>query len=196
MPDLRVYVVEQASLEVLQVALDDERLRWAYASRVEDTGLGWLDDLLDEQPLGASLNDRRPGVSLTCWAEGRAFGPGLEVDWWSDGETCRLRALLEEGEPPNDIDWGVPVNASLRATGGERCVLLHGELDESSMSGDYTWSEARIPRRLAHPYELQEGKYPPQRVALVTQDYARDGAVVLTRLLKVAAPRDQEWRRK
>jgi hypothetical protein len=190
MPEVRVYVVERASLDDLKTALEDERLTWAYASRMEDTGLGWLDDLLGKQPLGAPLSDDRPGVPLTRWTEGRAFGPELEVDWWRRGETYRLRALLEEGEPPKGVDWGKSVNTSLRAKSGERHVLLHGELDESSEVRGPTWSEARIPRRLAHPCELQEGKEPPQRVALVIQDYARNGAVVLTRLLRIASPQD------
>lgn len=190
MPELRVYVVERASLDDLNAALEDERLTWVYASRMEDTGLGWLEDLLDEQPLGAPRSDDRPGVPLVRWAEGRAFGPELEVDWWRDGKTYRLRALLEEGEPPRDVAWGEPVNTSLRVKGGERYVLLHGEIDKSSEAGCPTWSEARIPRRLAHPCEFQEGKEPPKHMAMVGQDYARSGVVVLTRLLKVASPQD------
>jgi hypothetical protein len=190
MPDLRVYVVEQASLDDLSAALKDERLTWAYASRMEDAGLGWLDDMLDEQPLGAPPEDSRPGVPLTRWGEGRTFGPELEVDWWRRGKSYRLRALLEEGKPPNGVDWGEPLNTSLSVDSDERYVLLHGEMDESSEVRSLTWSEARIPRRMAHPCELQEGMEIPKRVTLVVQDYARDGAVVLTRLLKVSAPRD------
>jgi hypothetical protein len=189
--ELSIYVVGQASLEHLKAALGDERLTWAYASRMEDTGLGWLRDLLDEQqPLGAPLSDGRPGVPLARWSEGRAFGPELEVDWWRDGGTYRLRALLEEGKPPQGVDWGKPVSTALKANGGERSVLLHGELDKdrSASAGRPTWSEARIPRYLVHPCQIQEGTVPPKQVALVAQDYARNGAVVLTRLLKVAAP--------
>jgi hypothetical protein len=189
---LTVHVIERASLADLRAALEDERLTWAYASRMEDAGLGWLQDLLDEQPLGAPLSDGRPGVPLTRWSEGRAFGPELEVDWRRDGETYRLRALLEQGEPPQGVDWGEPVSTSLKANGGERHVLLHGELDEgrSASSERITWSEARIPRYLAHPVEIRERKEPPRQVTLVVQDYARNGAVVLTRLLKVASPQD------
>jgi hypothetical protein len=190
--ELSIYVVEQASIEDLRTALGDERLTWAYASRMEDTGLGWLRNLLDEQPLGAPPSDRRPGVPLTRWSEGWAFGPELEVDWWRDGGTYRLRALLEEGEPPQGVDWGEPVSTALRANGGERYVLLHGELDKdrSASAGRPTWSEARIPRYLAHPCQIQEGTDPPRQVTLVVRDYACNGAVVLTRLLKVTAPQD------
>ena len=191
--ELRIYGVEQASLEHLKAALGDERLTWAYASRIEDTGLGWLRDLLDgQEPLGAPANDGRPGVPLARWSEGRAFGPALEVDWWRDGGTYRLRALLEAGEPPRGVDWGEPVGPAVSATGGERCVLLHGEWDKerSESTGLHTWSEARIPRYLAHPCEIQAGTGAPRHVVLVVRDYARNGAVVLTRLLKVTAAQD------
>lgn len=187
---LRIYVVEQVSIEALQTALSDERLVWAFASRMEDTGLGWLRDMLDERPLGAPPAARRPGVPMSRWEEGRAFGPNLEVDWWREGEIYRLRALLEEGSPPADVDWGEPVGGPLSASGDERYELLHGELDKDS-SGDLpTWSEARIPRRLAHPYEAPQGREPASRVSLVVQDYARDGAVVLTRLLRVTSAQE------
>jgi hypothetical protein len=187
--ELRIYVVEQVVIEDVRAALGDERLTWAYASRMEDAGLGWLRDLLDKQPLGAPLSGGRPGVPLTRWSEGRAFGPELEVDWWRDGETYRLRALLEEGEPPQGVDWGAPVSTSLRANGGERYVLLHGELDEdeSALGERPTWSEARIPRHLAHPFQIQGGTAPPKRVTLVVRDYARNDAIVLTRLLNVTS---------
>lgn len=188
--ELSIYVIEQTSIEELRAVLSDERLTWAYALRMEDTALGWLRDLLNEKPLGAPLDGVRPGLPLKCWTEGRAFGPQLEVDWQRDGETYHLRALLEEGEPPQNVDWGVPDGATLRAHGGEHYVLLHGALDESSEAGRPTWSEARIPRRLAYPYDPQAEMALPQRVALAVQDYARDGVVVLTRLLQVATPQD------
>jgi len=180
---LTIHVVEGATSDDLRTVLADNRLQWAYASRMEDTSLGWLRDLLDGQPLGASLNDDRPGVPLDCWVEGHAFGPSLEVDWWREGQTYRLRALLEEGDPPAGVTWSSPSEERLIVIGSKRHILLHGTLDKQSPQERPTWSEARVPRHLAHPYEPEDGKPLPDKVALLGQDYGRDGMIVLTRLI-------------
>jgi hypothetical protein len=180
---LTILVAEGATPGELRAVLADNRLRWAYASRIEDTGLGWLSDLLEvSRPLGAPLSGDRPGVELEYWVEGRAFGPRLEVDWRREGQSYRLRALLEEGKSPSGVTWSNPPGEVLTAIGGERCILLHGTLDEKSPRERLTWSEARVPRRLAHPYEPAADKPPAKRVALLGQDYGHDGMVVLIRL--------------
>lgn len=186
---LRVLVAEGVMLEVLRSVLTDDRLTWAYASRTEDTGLGWLEDLLAEEPLGAPQTGERPGVALDRWEEGRAFGPDLEIDWWRAGETYRLRALMEQGEPPQakGISWEA-TGEPLESLGGQRAVLLHGMLDEDSSSEQPTWSEARIPRHLAHPYAGDEGAL---QVVLVGCDYGNQGAVALTRLIEVISLAEQ-----
>jgi hypothetical protein len=189
---LTIHVVEGATSDDLRTVLADDRLQWAYASRMEDTSLGWLRDLLDGQPLGAPLNDDRPGVPLERWAEGRAFGPGLEVDWWHEGQTYRLRALLEEGDPPADVTWRSPSEVRLIAIGSKRRIPLHGTLDKKSPQERPTWSEARAPRHLAHPYEPEDDKPLPDKAALLGQDYGRDGIVVLTRLTGITSVEKQE----
>ena len=183
--ELTIYVAEKVTADDLRAVLNDDRLRWAYASRMEDTGLGWLCDLLDGRPLGAPVNDDRPGVSLDHWAEGRAFGPDLEVDWWREGQTYRLRALLEEGLHPANVTWNARQGEALNAIGGERCILLYGTLDGKTLRERPTWSEARVPRHLAHPYVPGDDKPLPGRMTLLCQDYGCDGLVVLTRLIAV-----------
>jgi hypothetical protein len=182
---LTVYVAEKATLDNLRTVLADARLRWAYASRMEDTGLGWLRDLLDGRPLGAPLNGDRPGVPLDHWTEGRAFGPDLEVDWQCEGQTYRLWALLEEGVFPAGVTWQTPSDERLSAIGSEHWILLHGTLDKKSLRERSTWSEARVPRHLAYPYVPEDGDSLPDRVALAGQDYGRGGMVVRTRLVDV-----------
>jgi hypothetical protein len=186
---LRVLVAEDVTLNVLRTALSDERLTWAYASRMEDTGLGWLHDLLSGDPLGAPQSGKRPGVELGRWNEGRAFGPDLEIDWWREGSLYRLRALLEEGDPPSEVSWGV-TSEPLERIGDERAVLLYGLLDEeASRDEEPTWSEARIPRRLLHPVQ---GNERPPRAVLFGCDYGHSGVVTLTRLVKVGSIIEKE----
>ena len=190
---LTIHVVEGATSDDLRTVLADDRLQWAYVSRIENSGLGWLRDLLDGQPLGAPLNDDdRPGVTLDCWIEGRAFGSALEVDWWREGQTYRLRALLEEGDPPSGVIWSNPPGEQLIAIGGKRRILLHGTLDKKSPQERPTWSEARVPRHLAHPYRPEDGKPLPDKIALLGQDYGRDGTIVLTRLTGITSVEKQE----
>jgi hypothetical protein len=159
-------------------------LRWVYAERMADTGLGTLADLLAGEPLGAPKGTSRPGVGLEQWEHGRAFGPGLEIDWWRKGEAYCVRALAEGDLPGggNGLDW--EEGPELAATGKPRTVLLHGTLDPKWSPERPTWSEARVPRHLAYPVPVGNPS-PPRRVALWAQDYERDGVVVVTRLIEV-----------
>lgn len=188
---LTVLTAEGVSVEALRTILEDERLRWAYASRMEDTGLGWIRDLLAGEALGAVSDDRRPGVPLARWEEGRAFGPDLEVDWWREEDAYRLRALLEDGDGPKakGVSWSEASEEQLIAK-GERYVVLHGTRDESS-GNPPSWSEARVPRPLAHPYEPEADEALPERIAMRCEDYARNSIVTLTRLIAVV-PVDEE----
>jgi hypothetical protein len=181
-----IYVARGVSVEMLRQVLGHPGLRWAYAERMADTGLGTTVDLLDSQPLGAPTDGRRPGVDLERWEHGRAFGPDLEIDWWCEGETFRLRALSEKA-PPEGIPW-MGIGDGLEAVGSPCKMLLYGAFDQGSNSERPTWSEARIPRRLAHPLKDEPR---PERVALLGQDYARRGTVVLTRLVGVVPGVDE-----
>lgn len=183
---LMIRTAGEVSLETLRQVLGHADLRWVYAERTADTGLGTVADLLAGEPLGAPRDGRRPGVELARWEHGRAFGPHLEIDWWRDGETFRLRALSEDTLPPG-VDWQEPDDGpSLVAVGAPRAMTLYGTLDkndEKSPPDRPTWSEARVPRHLAYPVPFESS--PSARVALLGQDYARRGVVVLTRLVGV-----------
>ena len=174
---LRVFWAEGVPLESLEAVLRDGRLHRFYGERMEDLHLGWLPELLDG----------KVGISLDRLEAGRGFGLDLEVDWWRGAEGYRLRALLEEGKPPAGVDWreadGPPLE-SLPEKGDEHPLMLWGAYDEDLGA----WAEARIPRPLPHPARW-EGSVPPERVVLLVQDYRRDGAVVLTRFLKVEPDR-------
>lgn len=187
---LTILTAEGVSSGALRTVLEDERLQWAYASRMEDAGLGWVRDLLAGEALGAPFNGQRPGVPLARWEEARAFGPDLEVDWWREGDTYRLRALLEAGEEPEGVDWREASGEPLTAV-GKRHVVLHGTKDDDSDAQRPTWSEARVPRHLAHPYEPEEDGVLPERIALVGEDYSRNSVVTMTRLVTVV-PTDEE----
>jgi hypothetical protein len=183
MPILTIRVARGVSLEDLQQVLSDSRLIWVYAERMADTGLGTVVDLVNGKPLGAPENGCHPGVKLERWEHGRAFGPEIEIDWWREGEVFRLRAL-SNSDLPGPVEWlELEEEATLAAVGGPRLVLLHGSYDTGSAPTRPTWSEARVPRHLAYP--VQFGGLAPQRVALLGQDYARQGIVVLTRLIEV-----------
>jgi hypothetical protein len=108
----------------------------------------------------------------------------LEVDWWREGDTYRLRVLLEEGEEPESVSWRGTSGERLTAA-GERHVVLHGTRDDDAPSRWPTWSEARIPRRLAYPYDREDGEPAPERMALVSQDYTRSNVVALTRMIAI-----------
>ncbi|MEJ5312388.1 MAG: hypothetical protein WHX52_21700 [Anaerolineae bacterium] len=173
-------------LETLRRVLAENNLRWAYAERMADTGLGTVADLLAGEPLGAPKeyvdpDAARPGVSLERWEHGRAFGPEMEVDWWREGKTFRLR-VLSESQLPAGVVWTEPDGEAPVAQGTPRPMLLYGSHDDKSPQERPTWSETRIPRHLAHPISSDK---PPRRVALLGQDYARAGAVVITRLIAV-----------
>lgn len=181
---LMIRTAREVSLETLRRVLAENNLQWVYAERMADTGLGTVADLLAGEPLGAPQDGSRPGVELARWEHGRAFGPRLEIDWWREGETFRLRALSEVALPQG-IDWREPDDGpALVAVGAPRAMMLYGTLDEKSPPDRPTWSEARVPRYLAYPVPFDDS--PPERVALLGQDYARRGVVVLTRLVGVA----------
>ncbi len=171
-----------ATLSGLRAVLDDVRLRWAYAEREADTGLGTCYDLREGRPLGAPHDGNRPGVPLQQWQHGRAFGPGLEVAWWREVTGYRLRAVTE-GPLPAGVAWE-SASAALHPVGQPYLVQLHGSLDAESDPDRPTWSEARIPRHLTYPV-TGAGDGPPVRVALQVQALAQEGRVVLIRLLEV-----------
>jgi len=180
---LIVRTAREISLDTLRQVLAHSNLQWAYAERMADTGLGTIADLLEGEPLGSPKDGNRPGVGLERWEHGRAFGPDLEIDWWREGETFRLRGLSESALP-EEITWTEPNGSSPPTVVGTlRVMTLYGIHDKASSPERPTWSEARVPRYLAYPIQCDD--QPPQRVTLLGQDYARRGVVVMTRLVGV-----------
>jgi hypothetical protein len=168
--NLRLFWAEGVDLAALKAVLGDKRLSWFYGERMEDVSLDWLTDLLQ----------REDSAALERFAVGRAFGVDLEVDWWKGGDGYRLRAMLEDGNPPNGAAWEEATSPNLESLpGDDHQLVLWGTYDEEMGA----WAEARIPRPLPHPVSW-EG-VPPDRAALRVRDYRRDGAVVLMRFLKV-----------
>jgi hypothetical protein len=168
--NLRVFWAEGIDLALLEVSLGDDRLSWLYAERMEDVCLDWLADLLETR-------GQEGAEHLTT---GRAFGTGLEVDWWKESSGYRLRAMLEDGNPPDGVAWHEATGLDLQCgLGDEHQLVLWGTYDRELGA----WAEARIPRPFPHPGPWDES--PPARAALRVRDYRRDGAVVLTRFLKV-----------
>lgn len=168
--DEAVYVAQSISLASLTKALQDPRLRWAYAERVEDIVLTWRDALLGDT------------VPLERWSHGRAFSQELEVCWWRRDGGYKVRAIVSAGKPPAGIAWTLLNTDNWQAT-GDHAALLIGEHD-TDRSGDVpTWSAARIPRYL--PYPVPMSGTLPTRVALVARAYRSGGIVVTQRLVRV-----------
>jgi hypothetical protein len=152
-------------LSALASVLEDSRLSWCYGERMEGITLDWLADVLDE---GSETVGR--------FEVGRAFGADLELDWWKTESGFRLRALLEDGDPPAGVEWEQALTLD---SGGKHQLVLWGDYDDDLGA----WAENRIPRSL--PFPVRWSASPPDRVALEVCDYCRDGAVVLTRFLAV-----------
>ena len=168
--DEAVYVAQSVSLAALTEALQDPRLRWAYAERLENIVLTWHDAL---------LNDATP---LERWLHGRAFSQELEVCWWQRDDDYEVRATVSAGKPPSGITW-TPLNTGSWQAADDQVALLVGDHDADRPGNVPTWSAARIPRYL--PYPVPVSGTSPARVALVARAYQSGGIVVTQRLLRV-----------
>lgn len=174
---LKIYTAESVAPKTLRQLLADSKLRWVYAESLLDTILAYTGDFL-------------PDKDLLQWEHGRAFDELLELDWWRTGQTFRLR-LLTEGDGLGSVDWNESEAVLQPVQRDPYPLRLHGTYDKGSdEAGPPTWSEARIPRKLAYPVLVDEGAGPPERVPLRALDYTRAGCVVLTRLVGVAAESD------
>jgi hypothetical protein len=158
------FVAQDVEIDDLLVALEDTRLQWLYAERMENTVL---------TALSAAREDSN---EILSGSHGRAFGPQAEVAWWRAEGTFQVRVCITEGSPPSGMslrpydaaeDWE-PVSST-----GQPALLLGDRSEEET-----AWSVARIPRYLHYP--VQEAW---ERVALVTQRYHHRGKVVAQRLV-------------
>jgi len=124
------------------------------------------------------------------WPHGRAFGEEVELAWWLEADgRYQLRLCLETGGPPavSGVTWGSPEIWHLRDSAATK-TLLHGSYDvEGSQTiGQGSWSEARIPRWLHYPLDVDPAEPKPEevRAVLLTQPYNRqDGLAIMTRLV-------------
>lgn len=158
MPDQ--WFLARDSLSTLRQALNDPRLQWAYAERMEDNVLLRLSDLFVGPP------------DLGRWHHGRAFGPTLEIAWWRVGESLSLRVWAESGQPPSGPSWQPDPDGRQAQPLAIEKLLLFGEHDAArARRGEPpAWSAVRIPRYLHYPVAGQ-----PDRVALVVQTYQLAG---------------------
>ncbi|RLC92540.1 MAG: hypothetical protein DRI79_00230 [Chloroflexi bacterium] len=119
------------------------------------------------------------GLPGGLWPQGRVFGQQAEVRWWvADGGGYDVLVLSEArlGLPPQE--WQ---EQSLEV-GSEYRLYLWGE----RRARDPYWIEIRIPRPLRHP--LDEAEWQRERlpyVVVVARDYAENGVVRLTRLVRL-----------
>jgi hypothetical protein len=165
-----VYSAQSVPSAALKVVLEDERLRWVYAERMEDIVLTWCQDWLNSP------------IPLECWCHGRAFGPELEVSWWRRDDSYDVRSIVVAGDRPRDIAW-VALDTKEWQRDAEQTILLTGEHDTDRSTCVPTWSAARIPRYL--PYPVEVGEMLPRRVGLVQCVYRVSGVIVTERLIRV-----------
>jgi hypothetical protein len=166
------HLARPASLAGLKAALQDPRLRWVYAERMEDTVLTELKEFLTA------------GVDLSRWKHGRAFGPEVEVAWWQMpapvGEV-EARAFAADGAPPKGLAWQPDRRAALTSLGIEDVLLLgEGDADPTRPAASPAWSVQRIPRYLRYPVD---GK--PPRVVLQVETYLVAGLRREQRLVRL-----------
>lgn len=166
------YLIKEANIETLKTAFQDERLKWVYAERMEDTVLANKAELLEGS------------VDLSSWKHGRVFGPDLEIAWWQSEKGLDVRAYIENESLPEGIRLEVdPLGSSIQLLGMED-VLLFGEHDakKTSQESEPAWSTARIPRYLYYPV----GNGAPNRVALTVAYYLVEGMRREQRLVRIS----------
>lgn len=172
-----VYTLSAAPAEALSALI-----AWGVA----DGRCPWL---YGEAETGVTLA-RLAEADWRRWPHGRAFGQAVELAWWREGNgRYRLRLCLERGAPPDDLGltWGTPESWLPRSADHEE-TLLHGsyDVDGSREIGQASWSEARIPRWLHYPLDVDgEAAGADQiRAVLLTRPYCQsDQRVGLTRLV-------------
>jgi hypothetical protein len=167
-----IQTVTEVPLSVLQELLDTVMWTWVYAERQADIVLTGRERFLSGS------------VPLAQWAHGRVFNRQLELSWWRQEERYDLRWISEgSSPPPESITWTAVDTTAWTAE--DQHWLLVGEYDRDREREVPTWSEARIPRYLPYPIEVEEGATPPDRVALVARSYQVQHIPQTTRLLRV-----------
>lgn len=161
------FLARGVDLAALSSALQDPRLEWVYAERMEDTILAEIKDLSAQ------------GVELDQWEHGRAFGPQIEIAWWRASLGFDLRAIVEEGKPPQGPQWAPDPLGDDFTRIEKKSNLLIGERDKKETSNPPAWSTARIPRYLYYPLKGE----PTRRVALTFITYQIDGLCCEQRLI-------------
>ncbi len=119
------------------------------------------------------------GLPTGLWPQGRVFGPNTEVRWWmTDDGNLDVLVLSETRLGLSDEEWYEQQMEVRRGYG----LYLWGERKPD----DPYWIETRIPRPLHYPVDEQEWQqHPLPYVKVVARDYAENGIVRLTRLVRV-----------
>jgi hypothetical protein len=167
--------VTTATLAKLLAWGRDEGWQWLYGEGVTEIVLTWLAPALAAEP-----------AAWPQWTHGRAFGPSGEVSWWleADGH-YRLRCLSEADAQPlaDEIAWSEAVTWQRWPVGNHwgnaSETLLHGSFDSgrTQASGQSSWSDARIPRYLHYPVEVDIDQAPAEmRAVLSSWLYVRQQA--------------------
>ena len=119
------------------------------------------------------------GLPAGLWPQGRVFGPNAEIRWWmTDEGNFDVLILSETCLEFSDEGW----NEQQMEVSDEYGLYLWGE----RKPGDPYWIETRIPRPLHYPVDEQEWQqHPLPYVKVVARDYAENGVVRLTRLVRL-----------
>lgn len=119
------------------------------------------------------------GLPSGLWHKGRVFGSQAEVRWWAaDDDKYDIQILAE-------TQLGLPAGVwpeTKMETSNEYRLYLWGERRPT----DSCWMETRIPHPLYYPIdEVEWERLKLPHIAIIARDYSRNGAVQLTRLVRL-----------
>jgi hypothetical protein len=120
------------------------------------------------------------------WPQGRVFGPQAEIRWWAEDSRGYEVLVLSENQRELSAEEWQEQRMEVR---DEYHVYLWGERKENN---EY-WIETRIPRPLRHPLDEQEWRREQlPYVVVVAWDYAENGVVRLTRLVRLQSSHESQ----
>jgi len=167
----RWFVARSIAFDDLKAVLQNDRLQWVYAERMETTILQFLSDFLSVD------------IAWPAWLHGRAFGEKMEVAWWRKDTCVDLRAVVEDDTMlPLPSLWVSDPEGNALTNFVDESLLLVGECN--SGQAQLIWTITGMPKGLQYPL-LSQLKAGETRAHLRQRVYLRSGQAYDRRLLSV-----------